>query len=86
MANKEKVCSKCGKIFICEKHHILPFKLFGESETDYLCPNCHDDFHRKLGYKYLRQENKQSMEFYLEKYYRWLAGLSIAIVLFFLLY
>lgn len=82
MASKEKICSKCGKVHICENHHILPFKLFKDKETDFLCPNCHREFHRKLGYKYLQKENKQPMEFYLEKYYRWLAGLSIiAIVL-----
>lgn len=78
MSNKLETCKKCGKDFYCEKHHLLPKGLFGEGETDFLFPNCHTEFHRKLGHKYLRKENKQSMEFYLEKYFRWLAGLLIA--------
>lgn len=84
MSNKLETCKKCGEEFYCDKHHLLPKGLFGEGETDFLCPNCHREFHKKLGYKYLRKENKQSMEFYFEKYFRWLAGLTIIGVILFL--
>ena len=85
--SEEKVkCRNCENMHYCEKHHILPKKLFGDDETDFLCPTCHSDFHRLLGYKYLCKKNKQSMEFYLYKYYKWLGGLTIvAAILFFIL-
>ncbi len=82
MSREIKECRKCKKMFYCEKHHILPRKIFGEGETDFLCPNCHDEFHRYLGHKYLRKNNKQSMEFYLYKYFRWLAGFCIIVGIF----
>ena len=85
--NKKKVqCEKCKEYFFCDEHHILPKAIFGNGEVHNLCKNCHDEFHRALGHKYLRQDNKQPMKFYLLKYYRWLAGLAvIAGILFFLL-
>jgi len=64
-------CEKCGEYHYCHKHHPLPKKLFGEGETLYLCPNCHDEYHHFLGHKYLREANKQPMEFYLEKWLHW---------------
>ncbi len=80
---KEKVqCEKCKKDFFCDKHHILPKGIFGEGETEYLCKNCHDEYHRYLGHKYLQKKNKQTMVFYFEKYYRWLAGLCIILGIF----
>jgi hypothetical protein len=85
--NKEQVeCRKCKENHYCDEHHILPKALFGEGETDSLCKNCHDEFHRTLGHEYLRKENKQSMEFYLKKYFSWLVGLCIAVALFLLIY
>lgn len=83
MAKEKKTCKKCGGSFYCDEHHILPKTIFGDGETDNLCKNCHDEFHRHLGYKYLRKENKQPMEFYLEKYYKWLYLGVIALVLLF---
>ena len=80
MAKKKEICRKCGKELYCEKHHILPFSLFGNGETDNLCPTCHDEYHKELGYKYLKEENKQSMEFYIYKYYKWLSGVGLIVL------
>jgi len=80
MENKENICSKCGKSYVCEKHHILPRKLFGEGETDFLCPNCHAEYHRYLGNKYLQEKNKQSIEFYYHKYYKWSYGAGLIVL------
>ena len=85
MSREPIQCRKCEKLFYCEKHHILPKSLFGEGETEDLCPNCHDEFHRYLGHKYLRKENKQPMEFYFQKYYRWLYGIGLALIILFLI-
>ena len=85
MAKERTKCRKCGKYMYCDNHHILPKEIFGEGETENLCKNCHDEFHRALGYKYLRKDHKKNMEFYLEKYFRWLAGLAIVTVLLFFL-
>jgi len=85
MSRKETICAKCKKTIVCEKHHPLPKTIFGEGETDNLCPNCHAEYHRYLGHQYLRKENAQSMEFYFNKYYKWLYGLGIAALLFWLL-
>lgn len=82
MSKKRTQCEKCKEWHYCDKHHILPEGLFGEGETNNLCKNCHDEFHRTLGHKYLRKENKQSMEFYFEKYFRWLVGFCILIGIF----
>ncbi|OQX99207.1 MAG: hypothetical protein B6I24_03265 [Bacteroidetes bacterium 4572_128] len=81
--NKKRICEKCGKEHYCDAHHILPKGIFGEDgDIAYLCKNCHDEYHRVLGHKFLRKKNKQSMEFYIYKYYRWFVGFSIIIGLF----
>ena len=83
MSNEKRKCKKCKKYFCCDNHQILPKTIFGEGETDNLCKNCHDEYHRFVGHKYFRKENKQNMEFYLHKYYKLLYGAGIiAIVLF----
>ena len=80
MAKKKKEkCEKCNQFHYCDYHHILPKGLFGKGETVRLCKNCHDEFHRNLGHQYLRAQHKQPMEFYIEKYLRWLVGLSVVI-------
>ena len=86
MSKKKDRCSKCKEEHYCDEHHLLPKAIFGEGETDNLCKNCHDEFHRELGHKYLLEKNKQPMEFYLEKYFRWLVGLSIVIALFLIIH
>ena len=78
--SKKNICKKCKQKHYCDKHHVLPKGIFGEGETELLCKNCHFDYHKELGHKYLRKENKQPHEFYFEKYYRWLAGLTIIII------
>lgn len=77
MSKELTKCDKCKKMHYCDQHHLLPKEIFGDGETINLCKNCHDKIHRYIGYKYTRKENKQPMEFYIEKYLRWMAGLSI---------
>ena len=72
MAKKREQCEKCKQLHYCDKHHILPKALFSEGETVLLCKNCHDELHRGIGHRYLRKENQQPMEFYIEKYIKWL--------------
>ena len=73
-------CAKCGKYTFVESHHILPKNMFGEmgDKVD-LCPNCHREYHEKLGYKNLKNSD---MVFHLLTYYKWLNGLLVLIVAF----
>ncbi len=72
-------CEKCGKYGWVHNHHILPKSDFGgEGDIVKLCPNCHADYHKKLGKKNLKGN---SMEFHFEKFYRWLSGLSIILAI-----
>ncbi len=57
MNKEKKECRKCGKEFYCDRHHILPKGIFGDGETDNLCKNCHNEYHRYSGHKYLRKNN-----------------------------
>jgi len=76
LKDKEK-CEKCGESHFCDEHHILPKTIFGKGRTVFLCKNCHYEFHRFLGFKFLKKENKQPEEFYSKKYIAWIAGLII---------
>jgi len=72
MSKEQKRCEKCKNNEFCDEHHILPKKLFGDGETSSLCKTCHDDYHRFLGFKYLIKEHKQTEEFYLYNWLKWL--------------
>lgn len=73
-------CQKCNQYTWIEEHHILPKSVFkGAGEKYKLCSNCHTDYHQKLGSKNLKNP---SAEFHFEKFYRWIAGLTIVIILF----
>lgn len=40
---KKGVCPKCFKVRVLTKHHVLPQRFYGRnSNTIYLCRNCHD--------------------------------------------
>jgi len=69
---EKRQCEKCKEYHFCEAHHPLPKALFGEGEIVFLCPNCHENYHRYLGKKYLLKQNKQPLEFYFTKWYYWL--------------
>jgi len=76
--SKKKVCAKCGILFWVDKHHILPKAIFkGEGEIVLLCPNCHRDYHEKLGRKNLKNPDT---DFHYAFYRKWLAG-GLAFVL-----
>ncbi len=76
---KEKqICSKCGQYIYCDNHHLVPKSIKPDGETRPLCKNCHDDFHRFLGFKFLRKANAQPEEFYLRKYALWLTYSVVA--------
>jgi|JFJP01.2.fsa_nt_gi transposase-like protein len=77
MAKVKKECAKCGKEHYCDEHHILPKEIFGEGATEPLCKTCHDEFHRFLGFKFLRKKNAQPEEFYLKKWLQWLTTMII---------
>lgn len=75
---KQDNCRKCGKLFWVEKHHILPKSIFGENRfTVWLCPNCHTDYHQKLGHTNLKNPDSQ---FHFEFFRQWLVG-AICLVL-----
>ncbi len=77
-------CEKCENYGWVEKHHVLPKCEFGDDgELVKLCPNCHTDYHQKLGRKNLKNK---SMVFHFEKFYRWLAGLSIILIIFVMIF
>jgi len=72
-------CGKCGKYGNIEKHHILPLSTFGNNEeTIKLCPNCHTAYHTELGKINLKNP---SVEFHIEKFYRWMCGFAIVLAL-----
>jgi len=80
------VCEKCGKENWIEEHHVLPKSVFGGiGDTVRLCPNCHTDYHQKLGTKNLKNPD---MVFHLLFYNRWkygLLGLLILLAFFYFL-
>lgn len=81
---KKNYCAKCGKYGYVEEHHALPRSTFGENDEKYfLCPNCHTEYHDKLGWKNLINP---SMEYHLTKFFRWLAGLSIVAAIYYFLF
>ncbi len=74
---KPKICKKCGELLYCDEHHILPKEIFGHNETVPLCKNCHDKYHRFLGFIYLRKEHAQTEEFYLSNWANWISIIII---------
>jgi len=81
----QKECAKCGKYTYVEEHHILPKSVFGKNdETVFLCPNCHTDYHQKLGRENLKNPD---MVFHLLFYNKCLYGLlSLVIAVLFYYY
>ena len=76
---KKDICQKCKKDGWIEVHHILPKCDYGNNDqTVKLCPNCHTDYHQQLGNKNLKDK---SMEFHFKTFYKWLAGLTIIVLL-----
>jgi hypothetical protein len=71
-------CRKCGKRAWLEKHHVYPKSKFkGQGKSIYLCPNCHTDYHQKLG-----EIKSSNPGFYLSFYMSWLwKTLAILIIL-----
>jgi len=78
---EKKKCEKCGNFLYCDEHHILPKGIFGNGETIALCKTCHDEYHRFLGFEYLRKKNAQPKEFYIAKWKQWISLIVIASVL-----
>jgi len=80
---KKAKCDKCHVYGNVHEHHILPLATFGENDQKIdLCPNCHTDYHDKLGSKNLKND---SMEFHFNAFFRWLSGLSIVALVVYLL-
>jgi hypothetical protein len=56
---KKDFCEKCGIFFWIDKHHVLPQATFGgKGAIAKLCPNCHRDYHEKLGAENLKNEDE----------------------------
>jgi len=70
---ERKICEKCGGSYFCDDHHILPKTIFGKGETRPLCKTCHDEYHRFLGFKFLRKNNAQPREFYITNWLKWIS-------------
>lgn len=74
-----KQCAKCQKLTYVHKHHILPTSTFGKNEeTNWLCPNCHTEYHQKLGAENLKNPD---MVFHFYFYNKWLYGLLGLLIL-----
>jgi ribosomal protein L31 len=70
---KYGICEKCKKESWLETHHILPKSTFGDNEeTIDLCPNCHTDYHQKLGVENMKNAD---MAFHFYFFDKWLYGL-----------
>jgi hypothetical protein len=75
------ICAKCGKKFWLEKHHIYPQSQFDDDENIiYLCPNCHTDYHLKLG-----KPKSKDKSFYFSFYMSWIWGIIILLVIIYLI-
>lgn len=76
---KVATCTKCGKETYVEIHHILSKATFGENNQNVeLCPNCHTDYHQKLGTQNLKNPD---MVFHLLFYEKWKYGLLGLLIL-----
>lgn len=70
-------CKKCKKKHWLEKHHVYPQSKFKDEENIiYLCPNCHTDYHQKLGV--IKSRDK---DFYYRFYMSWLWRMLILLVI-----
>jgi len=70
-------CKRCGKKYWLEKHHIYPQSKFKDDKNIiYLCPNCHTDYHQKLGV--IKSEKKS---FYYSFYMSWLWRALILLII-----
>ncbi len=75
---KKDYCEKCNKYTYVEEHHIVPRGLLKNGETRSLCPNCHNEFHLKLGRKELKNPD---YEFHWLFYLRWVSGFIVVLAL-----
>jgi len=69
-------CKRCRKMSWLEKHHFYPRSKFGEGEFIYLCPNCHTDYHQKLG-----EITSSDKSFYYSFYMSWLWRILILLII-----
>lgn len=66
---KQGNCAKCGKFGYLHKHHGLPQATFGgEGDVYYFCPNCHTEYHEKLGRENLKNPYLV-FYFYFQRHY-----------------
>ena len=76
---EQAICEKCGKYTYVEKHHVVPRNILKNGETVKLCPNCHNEYHIKLGRENLK--NKDYI-FHWHFFLRWQNDLLLFIVVF----
>ncbi len=81
---EKQYCAKCNTFTYVDKHHILPKNIFGEiGDKVILCPNCHREYHKALGYKNLKNKD---MKFHLQFWYKWFYGAIILLIIFLSVY
>lgn len=67
---KKEYCAKCAILWWLENHHIFPKGTFGENNFIIrICPNCHVDYHVKLGQTGLKNTDPK---FHLDFFKKWL--------------
>lgn len=69
-------CQKCKQSAWLERHHIYPQSKFGKGHYIYICPNCHTDYHQKLG-----EIKSNDKDFYYRFYISWLWRIIVLLVL-----
>ena len=75
---KQDYCEKCGEFTYVEQHHVVPKGLLKKGETKNLCPNCHTEYHLKLGRENLKNP---SFEFHWLFFLKWQNGLLLFLIL-----
>jgi len=62
-SSEMKRCERCNSMAFLEKHHVWPKSIFlGLGPVIELCPNCHREYHIKLGKKKLQNPDTEYHE------------------------
>ena len=73
-------CPRCGTLAYLEIHHILPQSTFdGKGKTERLCPNCHTEYHKKMGNKSLQNPDEDFHDYHFWHWYY--TGLIVLLII-----
>jgi len=74
---EKRNCQRCGTYTYLETHHILPRVVFlGLGPVIYLCPNCHNEYHKALGAKNIKNTDP---DYHQHTFWKWYYTLSVII-------